>query len=708
MSTLMESFAALTVGTVESVSPSEIIAVLELDAPRATALNTGVPTAFPRINGHVLIPNEGGAVVGLITWLGVERSPFPKRTGLRDYGVVDLPYPVRKMAITPIGTLVREQEPRTDALDYCLNRGVTAFPSVGDPVLLPTHNQLKAIVEARGRDQRVFIGRAPLAGGAKVSVDPDKLFGRHLAVLGNTGSGKSCSVAGLIRWSMEAALEQRSASATQGSINARFIILDPNGEYPEAFIDLSEKVRVFRVPPEEENTTSRPLNVPAWMWNSWEWTVFAQAQPAAQRPLLLEALRDMRAGRVTDEPVQGRVRRLFKSYLAKLQGMVAEGVGAYSGFPRNVECGVFLRNLQRDADTYGTRLGEAPASESGEGDCLYESLKSLSQCTKKVADAKYWCSRDRDGYHDFCETELNEVIDAVNRVLSSLPAQVGHSGPSEDAPIQFAVDHLADYLEYLATNAPGGNLSQFVAFLAMRIRTMLRDRRLGPIINPEIQLSLERWLKDYIGDNDGSNGQIAILDLSLVPSDVLHTVIAVAARLVFEALQRYHRSEGKQLPTVLVLEEAHTFVRREQDAEGPLPTAAQMCRQTFERIAREGRKFGLGLVLSSQRPSELSPTVLAQCNTFLLHRLVNDRDQELVGKLVPGSLGGLLRDLPNLPTRQAILLGWATPVPVLLEMRELQQAQQPRSADPHFWSVWTGAEERSVDWGQIASEWTSS
>lgn len=136
--------------------------------------------------------------------------------------------------------------------------------------------------------------------------------------------------------------------------------------------------------------------------------------------------------------------------------------------------------------------------------------------------------------------------------------------------------------------------------------------------------------------------------------------------------------------------------------------AAQMCRQVFERIAREGRKFGLGLVLSSQRPSELSPTVLAQCNTFLLHRLVNDRDQELVGKLVPGSLGGLLRDLPNLPTRQTILLGWATPVPVLVEMRELPEAQQPQSADPRFWDTWTGARKRSVDWQHIATEWTSS
>lgn len=708
MPSIMESFAALTVGSVEFVSPSEITAVLELDAPQATALNTGVPTAFPRVNGYVLIPNEGGAVVGLIVWLGIERSPFPKRTGLRDYGVVDLPYPVRKMCIAPIGTLVRDPSSHADAPNYYLNRGVTVFPSVGDPVLLPTHNQLRAIVEARGRDRRVFIGRAPLAGAAKVSVDPDKLFGRHLAVLGNTGSGKSCSVAGLIRWSIEAALEERADSDKQKPINARFIILDPNGEYPKAFADLSPRVRVFRVPITEQDETGKPLRVPAWMWNSWEWTVFAGAQPGAQRPLLLEALRDMRAGGVTEAPAHSRVRRLLKSYLARLQGMVSEGVSAYSGFPRNTECGVFLRNLQRDSETYASQLGMAPADESTQGDALYEDLRSLSECTKRVADAKYWTSKDREYYRDFSETDLNEVIEAVNRVLSSLPEQVGHCGPNEDAPIPFEVKDLAGHLERLATNVPGGNVSQFVATLAMRIRTMLGDHRLGPVIHPQCELSLADWLKDYIGDDGGSNGQIAILDLSLVPSDVVHTVIAVTARLVFEALQRYHRRKGEELPTVLVLEEAHTFVRREQDTEGSIPTAAQMCRQVFERIAREGRKFGLGLVLSSQRPSELSPTVLAQCNTFLLHRLVNDHDQELVRKLVPGSLGGLLRDLPSLPTRQAILLGWATPVPVLVEMRELPEAQQPQSADPQFWDTWTGARKRSVDWRQIATEWTSS
>ena len=219
-----------------------------------------------------------------------------------------------------------------------------------------------------------------------------------------------------------------------------------------------------------------------------------------------------------------------------------------------------------------------------------------------------------------------------------------------------------------------------------------------------------------IGDHSVSNGTITIIDLSLVPSEIIHIVTAVIARMTLEALQRYRNldTEHKSLPTVMVMEEAHTFVKRYK-ADGENQDASSICCQIFEKIAREGRKYGLGLVLSSQRPSELSPTVLSQCNTFLLHRISNDRDQELVHKLVPDNLRGLLRDLPSLPSQNAILLGWASELPVLVRMNHLPKEQQPQSDDPDFWEVWTGEGIsqggeivpvcRSVDWKEIADDW---
>lgn len=235
---------------------------------------------------------------------------------------------------------------------------------------------------------------------------------------------------------------------------------------------------------------------------------------------------------------------------------------------------------------------------------------------------------------------------------------------------------------------------------------MLADARMMPIVAPaDDSPTLPAWLQSYLGTGTAGKGKITILDLSLVPSDVVATIVAVVARLVFEAAQRFRRATGTTMPTVVVLEEAHNFVQRE-NLSGEDGAASQQCRTAFEKIAREGRKFGVSLVLSSQRPAELSPTVVAQCNSFLLHRIVNDRDQELVSRLVPDSAGSLLKELPSLPAQQAVLLGLATEIPVVVDMRSLSTDQRPRSSNPDLWDVWTGERDLVVDIEQLAKEWT--
>lgn len=696
MTTPIERLSNLVIGSVESVSSDEVRILLEIDSPHNTALNTGTPVAFPRINGYVLIPNEAGATVAYIYWIGIERSPYPKRAGLKDFGLIDLPFPLRKMLVSPIGTLTSRRDRTSGTIDYEMSRGVLAFPSVGDQVLMPTSEQIESIVGATKSDRRVRIGSSPLASNAAIMVDPDKIFGRHLAILGNTGSGKSCTVAGLIRWSIDEAQKVIDRNDGSGHPNARFVVLDPNGEYARAFSDEPRRTRVFRVPP--VSAQEKALQVPAWLWNGQEWTAVANAQPGVQRPLLLQGLRELKAGQpgILSRDRDARVRNYLVSYSIRLSAMLHDGSHA-GGNKQRFACADLLNKMAIDCTVFAQEVEDQVAADK---------IGSLVDTASQVRERQRRNSRGVDYFDDFPVTDLEEVLRVVNDAVETLPDAPSNSAISEDDPVRFDVNMLDEYLERIALDQ-GGPIMGFISTLGLRIKGMLADQRLGNVIGNESHISFEQWLTDYIGDNDAQNGQVAIIDLSLVPSEVVHTIVAVLARLVLESLQRYRRDHpaGLALPTVLVLEEAHTFIRKGND-EAPTATPAQLCREAFERIAREGRKFGLGLVLSSQRPSELSPTVLAQCNTFMLHRIVNDVDQKLVSRLVPDNLGGLLRELPSLPSRQAIMLGWATPIPVMVEVDELPESQRPQSSDPDFWDVWTRTSERLIDWAEIARGWS--
>ena len=687
------------IGAVEEVSAERILVRLDPDAPQATALNTGAPAGFPRINGYVLIPNEGGATACIISSVRIDRLPFPTRMATqKDFGLVDLPFPSRVMSLTPIGTL--KARPVGDALSFRVQRGVDVFPSVGDPVLLPGVDQLRAIVEGEAETEtagRILIGRCPTAARAPVYLAPDKLFGRHLAVLGNTGAGKSCSVAGLVRWSLEAAKNARVAEGRGGAPNARFIVLDPNGEYARAFRDFD--VRLFRVDPGKD---AEALRVPAWLWNGAEWAAFTGAAPGTQRPVLFEALRRLRSGLGPPQEFETEVKGRIKRYRNRLKVLVQSGDHQQTG--RREGVATVLLNMHEDFEDLAQRQ-ECTDTK------LRDALQAIASRSEQVENGARGRAKQGGGHwhNDFSEAALGILAQALQEAADAAGLGDDLAPTDEGTPIPFLVRELPDYVDALAADHSGRDIAQFVDTLNLRIRSLLTGGRLASIIQPDdsTPITLEDWLTNNIGADQAENGPLAVIDLSLVPSDVIHVVVSVLARMVFEALQRYRRKNGEELPTILVLEEAHTFVHQHLGSESA-PPAGRECARVFERIAREGRKFGLGLVLASQRPSEVSPTVLSQCNTFLLHRLVNDRDQDLVKRLVPDGLGPLLRELPSLPTRRAILLGWAAPAPTLVEILEIPDEYRPHSPDPAFWDVWTGEQERRVDWPDIVRTWQDS
>ncbi len=707
---------SLRIGSVDFVSPNEIKVLLDVEAPNNVALNAGVPRPFPRVNEYALIPTESGRLVAQIEWITIERSQYPKRRGVQDFGLLDLPYPLRKMSLNPLGLLKEKRE--GDKTSYLFSRGVERFPSVGDPVLMPTPDQLRAIVES-GENRNVALGVSPLADGASVKVDPDRLFGRHLAILGSTGSGKSCSVAGAIRWSIEAAQAEiakpeetkeqaerqkqeetnkqnaaKEKEETKKPANARFIVLDPNGEYTSTFSGLPG-VRVYGAE-EDKSRGINQLRVPIWLWNGDEWAAFAQASEKTQRPTLIQALRSVRDSRQTVEKLpRNDLRRILNNIRAFIQEQAAEFLWKDNGKSKN-----FYTGLQ--ASLKDIELADAT------------DIYLLKSKAKKAIQDFFKTSVGDANWPKYPQISVENLLGKFNDICSKL--ELGEPANPEKRLASLDIEALLTQIRETAIKL---GTSQYIETMLLRIRTLLSDAKLKNVIAYEDNISdndnaadkiapprtLAEWLSAYVCPSGDASPSITVIDLSLLPAELTHIIAAVVARLTLEALQRYRKlSDGQTLPTTLVMEEAHSFIKRYND-DGENVSASKACAQVFEKIAREGRKFGLGLVLSSQRPSELSPTVLSQCNTFLLHRLTSDRDQELVAKLVPDSLRGLLRDLPSLPSQHAILLGWAAETPTLVRMNDLDANQRPKSDDPNYWDVWRGAVERNVDWKTVAQDW---
>ena len=489
-------------------------------------------------------------------------------------------------------------------------------------------------------------------------------------------------------------MDESRKARNGGDPNARFIVLDPNGEYTNTFRDMS-KVRVFAVEPREG---VEQLQVPLWLWNSAEWCAFTQASAKTQRPTLVQALRSVRDGVFTAAVTPSHEMRRYLRTLVSILLLERNAGSPWGKFPGPKNFFEKLKKWQEGLSDHDSFTADEKAA--------------LAALTNKITLLINARSGQYPTY-DFTRGEITELLSLI---------QTGHStfGGSDtdilpidaDVPRSFTGDQLLRSVEATAELL---GVSEYVETMLMRIRSILSDSRMKVVTGNADGLTLDKWLCDYIGDNQASNGSVTVIDLSLVPAEVVHIITAVIARMTLESLQRYRKlNHGNTLPTVLVMEEAHTFVKRyHDDAENQ--NSAAICCQVFEKIAREGRKFGLGLVLSSQRPSELSPTVLSQCNSYLLHRISNDRDQELVHKLVPDNLRGLLRDLPSLPSRHAILLGWASELPVLVQMNALPEMHRPKSDDPDFWAVWSGEgldidewdepQERTVDWQAVANDW---
>ena len=270
-----------------------------------------------------------------------------------------------------------------------------------------------------------------------------------------------------------------------------------------------------------------------------------------------------------------------------------------------------------------------------------------------------------------------------------------------DTPIYFSLDDLLQKvrdknIERVGTRQ-GPMFGNFDRFL-MRVESKLNDQRYDFLLKPRIRntsVSLSALLRDFVGLGDPKRA-VTVIDLSSVPFDVRPTVAAQIGRLAFEF--NYWNPEYREFPILLICEEAHAYIPRDGDSQ------FAGSRKSMERIAKEGRKYGVGLAIVSQRPHEVSETVLAQCGTFICLRITNPNDQGYVRSLVPESEGDLVSVLAGLGRGEALVLGEAVPLPTRVQFDKPNPT--PNSDDVDFYDKWrTGPDDLDVD--EIVKRWRS-
>ncbi|HXC49684.1 MAG TPA: DUF87 domain-containing protein [Candidatus Limnocylindrales bacterium] len=248
-----------------------------------------------------------------------------------------------------------------------------------------------------------------------------------------------------------------------------------------------------------------------------------------------------------------------------------------------------------------------------------------------------------------------------------------------DTPVPYRMATLLQYLDRQMGRLDKPDSAAPYLRMKDRIETLNADSRYsfmfsGMFISDNMAKILSRILRIPVAGKP-----ITIVDLSGVPSEIVEVLVSMLSRMIFDFALWSERS--KSVPVLLVCEEAHRYVPK---GEAAFPSA----RKALARVAKEGRKYGVALCLITQRPSEISPEVLSQCNTLFALRMSNFPDQEFIAKTLPDSAGGLINALPALRTQEAIVVGEGVNVPVRLTMDNLAEEFRPRSGSAKFAAAW--------------------
>lgn len=687
------------IGRVISVDNFRVF--IRLDDIQKSSHKSGLHDIYDvaRINSYLVIPVGSDRIIALITRVKMqEETEFDKNSQS-----ITLPSSARYISATMLGTI----ETYNDKEIFI--QGVYNFPVLDNPVWYVTAKDLDIIFDHKADDKIKFekdyylpIGKSPAFTDYDVKICPDQFFVKHGAVLGNTGSGKSCTIASILHSLFKHSF--KIDSENKFLENAHFIIFDTNGEYKEAFDsddDIFKRINAFHI-------NEKGLKVPYWFMNWDDFDYLFEPGPGTQAPILKRAIglaknsTETTQNNISQQILNNIEINLLNSIINQIENKDLSEYWKIKNYADSIN-NLKNKNIIINTINLTTVLNSLPIP----GDTDYK-IPNTDTLTNAVQ-------------------ELRNIIIKNNEVQQNIQIT---NDKNIDLPVWFNYQELiTTFISTAIDEQEGSNsrLTEYLSTLRLRLESFLNDKRIAEplMLSSSVKMTddLIKLLSFIIGDffrfynesdddiftqyyknipddklNKNNQNQISIIDLSLIPFDVLENITGLIGRLIIEFVSHFKPEDRGKYPIVLILEEAQNYIpeknRKDKDS---------IARKVFERIAREGRKYGVSLIISSQRPYELSKTVLSQCNSFIVHRLQNPQDQAYIRGLVSNANSDILEQLPILPQQHAIIMGDCVRTPVQIKINEVNP--RPKSNNPEFVKQWLTKTENFPDYKEICDRW---
>ena len=499
--------------------------------------------------------------------------------------------------------------------------GVSKMPFIFSEISIITEIDLRTMLEI-GNEEIVIdadkqltravsltIGSSVIFPDYDVKINIDKFFGFHFAVFGNTGAGKSNTVARII----QNVFKKKSNSA----VGAKFIIIDSNGEYESSICELNTinpDIRVNCLTADSECTEGNCLELPVWALSADDWAVLLHASEKTQIPIIKRAI-DI--ARIFYDPEN--TDNILKNHI-----VASTIIGILNSSESSPSSSDKIKTI---ITTFGTDEIK-----------LDRNIEATGKKVRSLLNVSYGQFTDIEGLQVFCEdfllNDVNERITRSNNVVYDI--------------VQFknAVDFAILYEGSISSQ----RIQEYTATLSTRLQALI-DSDQGRILTKTSFSRIDDYVESILGTN-----QIVNIDISSLDDSSSEVVVKVITKLFFDHLKKMNKKAD--MPVNLIIEEAHRFVRSENHS-------GALNYNIFERVAKEGRKYGLLLGISSQRPSELSKTVVSQCSNFIIHRVQNPDDLSYISRMVPYISEGIINRLTYLQTGNALIFGTAINLPTL-------------------------------------------